>query len=734
MRIRTSTLPLVFLALSAVSWAALPRFWENFTREEMLAGVFSGVSLASDGALSLAPPLDLWFDTGQEYIFSMVRDRAGNLYVGTGAEGKVYRIDPEGKGSLYFESRELHVFALALDSSGTLYAGTSPEGRIYRLRGANDPEEFFDPEGTYIWAMVFDAEDNLYVGTGAGGVIYRVNREGQGTVFHVSGDSHVRCLRFEGKDLLAGTAPNGRVLRVDRRGRGFALVDTPYEEVHALAMDRFGTLYAAAASSKAPGSAPASAGEGVVTVSTTVTVVAGAGGAGSAPAAAGQGAGTATEGGEGRKRSGAAAVYAIGADGAVELLYSADGETAFDIVPGADGELQVATGPKGRLMTLRSGGRVAVVTDLPEEDASRLIVAGDDVYVGTINRGKVYRLRKGKAPSGTFESDTLDAGTVSTWGRIDWDTAGPVRGVALATRSGNTPRPDGSWSDWSPPCLEPGAAITSPRARYLQWRARFDGEASEGSLKGVRISYLQLNVRPRVTELTILPHGLALEKQPSMAASGFYTATAPADGQGLHAPRVRGREAQPLPPRQVLEAGARSFTWKAEDGNGDTLRYSLYLKGEAESEWKLLESGLCDTFYTLGTTALPDGTYRLKVVADDELSNPFDRSLVGERVSAPFVVAAAPPQIEILDWSVSGRRVEVRFRASVSTGVLHSAEVAVDGGPWRLLSPVDGIADSPREEYLVTTPELAAGEHRIGIRAGDRNGTTGTAGFVVAVP
>ncbi len=499
-------------------------------------------------------------------------------------------------------------------------------------------------------------------------------------------------------------------------------------------MDRFGTLYAVASSSKAPATAPVSAAEGVATVSTTVTVVASAGGASAAPAAAGQGAGAAAEGGEGGKRSGAAAVYAIGADGAVELLYSADGEMAFDAVPGGDGELRVATGPRGRLMTLGSGGRVAVVTDLPEEDAARLLVAGDEVYVGASNRGKVYRLRKGRAPSGTFESDALDAGTVSSWGRIGWDAAGSGRGIALATRSGNTPRPDGSWSDWSPPCLEPGAEITSPRARYLQWRAGFGGEAGEGSLKGVRISYLQLNARPRVTELKILPHGLALEKQPSLAASGFYSAEPPADGQSLHAPRARGRETQPLPPRQALEAGTRSFTWKAEDGNGDTLRYSLYLKGEAESEWKLLETGLFDTFYTLGTTALPDGTYRLKVVADDEPSNPFDKALVGERVSAPFVVAAAPPQLEILGRSVSGRRVEIRFRASVSAGALQSAEVAVDGGPWRLLSPVDGIADSPREEYLVTTPELAAGEHRIGIRAGDRNGTTGTAGFLVTVP
>ncbi|MBN2338207.1 MAG: hypothetical protein JXP48_06670 [Acidobacteria bacterium] len=734
MRIRKATLPAAFLALSISSWAAMPRFWENFTREELLQGSFSRVSLDPDGALSLAPPLDLWFDTGQEYIFSMVRDRAGNLYVGTGTEGKVYRIDPEGKGSLYFDSGELHVFALALDSSDTLYAATSPDGKVYRLRAANDPQEFCDPEEKYLWAMAFDPEDNLYLGTGAGGSIYRVNRAGEAALFYASGDSHVRCLMIEGKDLLAGTSPDGRVLRVDGRGRGFALADTPYEEVHALALDRFGTLYAVASSPKAPGAPPgtAPAGEGSAKVSTTVTVVATVSAGGSTAGGAGPAADTPPAETPKGKESAATAVYAIAPDGAVELLYSTAGEMAFDAAPGAGGALLLATGPKGRLLKIRSGGRPAVVTDLPEEDAVRLLAAGDDLYIGASNRGKVYRLRKGRAASGVFESDPLDAGIVSSWGRISWNASDGGRGVTLATRSGNTPRPDPSWSDWTS-YPEPGRQIQSPRARYLQWRAGFEGDGEEASLEGVRISYQQQNVRPRVTELKVLPHGLALEKQPSLASSGIYSVDVD-DGRSLHAPRRRGREDQPLPPRQALEAGVRSFTWKAEDDNGDPLLYSLYFKGEAESEWKLLGSDLVDTFYTLGTASLPDGTYRLKVVASDEPGNPFDRFLIGERVSAPFVVAGGPPSIEILARSVEGRRVEVRFRAGVSAGAVHSAEYSIDGGAWRLLSPVDGIADSPLEEYLMVTPELAAGEHLIGIRAGDRNGTTGTAGFVLTVP
>ena len=41
--------------------------------------------------------------------------------------------------------------------------------------------------------------------------------------------------------------------------------------------------------------------------------------------------------------------------------------------------------------------------------------------------------------------------------------------------------------------------------------------------------------------------------------------------------------------------------------------------------------------------------------------------------------------------------------------------------------------DSAVEEYRFVTPELSPGEHLRGIRAGDRNGTTGTAGVVILI-
>jgi hypothetical protein len=204
-----------------------------------------------------------------------------------------------------------------------------------------------------------------------------------------------------------------------------------------------------------------------------------------------------------------------------------------------------------------------------------------------------------------------------------------------------------------------------------------------------------------------------------------------ADGQSLNSPRVRGKEQNPMPPRQVLQPGFQSFTWKASDDNDDSLSYSIYFRGEGESDWKLLEKDLTDTFYTMDGTALPDGLYRLKIVASDAPSNAYGKALIGELISRPFVVSNATPVITITSHTINGRRAEVLFHARTGAGRIVSGEFSIDGGDWFLVNPTDGIADSADEDFQVATPDLTPGEHLIGLRASDGNGNTGTAKLIV---
>ncbi len=234
----------------------------------------------------------------------------------------------------------------------------------------------------------------------------------------------------------------------------------------------------------------------------------------------------------------------------------------------------------------------------------------------------------------------------------------------------------------------------------------------------------------------MLQSGIALQKTPSLQTGtvSVNLTSSGTDGPPLNAPRERGKEKQPLAPRQIIQPGAQSFTWKATDDNDDALEYSLYFKGDGESDWKLLEKKLTDTFFTLESASLPDGLYTLKVVASDAPSNPYGKFLIGELVSRPFVVTNSTPQLEVSRHRVDGKRVEVQFNATVTAGRIASAEFSIDGGEWFLVFPEDGIADSAQESFRITTPELSTGEHVIGLRAGDANGTTGTAKLVVRIP
>jgi hypothetical protein len=733
----------ILLALAVAAWAVTPQFWEDFSQEDLLRGSFNHVSLAPDGKLFLASAFDLVYDTGQAYIFSIVRDKAGNLYVGTGDEGKVFKIDPQGKGSLYFQSKELDVFALALDASGTLYVGTSPDGKVYRVSGPGQFTEFCNPENKYIWAMVFDDAGNLYIGTGPNGTIYKVDKSGKKTTFYTCSDNHVVCLtRGNNNNILAGTSPQGLIVEINPEGKGFTLMDTLLEEVHSIVFDRFGTIYAVASSMKAlsgtavsrqaasSGTKPATA-----SVTTTITVEAVAGIAEKSKEAK-----TVTAPGGGKESAGAkSAIFAITKDGSVETVYSSDQQIVFDAVVREDGSLLVATGPKGRLFSIDAAKQVTVLTDSPEEDSTRLLNAGDGIYIGSSNQGKVYKLRAQKAQTGTFESKTLDAKIVSSWGKMSWHTTNSSNSnIEISTRSGNTEKADNSWSDWSAPYDSSGRQVASPRARYLQWRATFKigSGASAEMLDKVQIAYLQQNLRPQVTGIEVLPYGIELQKQPSLAMSGLsmLVQASTSDGRSLNSPRERFKERQPLAPRQVLQPGAQSFVWKAVDDNEDSLEYSLYFKGEGESDWKLLEKKLTDTFYTLNAASLPDGAYKLKVVASDAPSNPYDKYLIGELVSNPFVIANASPQIEIMGSKVNGKKVEAQFRARAAIGRIATAEFSIDGGEWYLIFPIDGIADSAQEEYRIVTPELSPGEHLVGIRSSDGDGNSGTAKLIVKIP
>ena len=72
----------------------------------------------------------------------------------------------------------------------------------------------------------------------------------------------------------------------------------------------------------------------------------------------------------------------------------------------------------------------------------------------------------------------------------------------------------------------------------------------------------------------------------------------------------------------------------------------------------------------------------------------------------------------------------VRIVATDPGGNLAAAEVAVDSGDWQPLDPLDGVADSPEETYLLQiessgVADVTGGHRTIKVRVTDSAGNVG---------
>jgi len=711
--------------------ASTPTFWEVSTENEFLRGEIENLSIDSFGRLTLGPTAAPLYEANAPFVWTMITGPDGSVYAGSGNEGQVYRIDSSGKGSVFFDTEELEVHALAPAPGGGLYVGTSPNGKIYRVDAKGVGTVFFDPGDRYIWSLAVDRSGNVFAATGDKGIIYKITPDGKGTQFYATKATHVMTLAFDRDgQLLAGTESPGRVFRLDASGKPFVLLDSSYNEVHALRVDSRGNIYVAAVSGKpasAPDRTPAPPPTAAPTplsanVSTEITVV-----------AVGDAVVTSPQGSPNPPRAAAAATTAAGAlfrilpDGAWDLLWESRADTPYDVAIDADGTLLVATGNSGKIFrlsgdplqpTLIARANAQQVTGLLSQSEGRVLVA-------TSNPGKLLRLAGARADRGTYISDVRDAQTVALWGTIKWEAVTPSGSrLEISTRSGNTNTPDETWSDWSATYADrEGSSIASPRARYLQWRATLTaGKGEAPLLTSVTAAYLPRNLRPRVTSITVHPPGTVFQRpfpvDPEIA--GF-------EGD-LPDRRVNQPPSTSSPSlgRRVYEKGLMTFVWRAEDDNGDELSFDVFYRREGETSWKLLKRGMSDQILVWDTTSVPNGRYTIRIVASDLPSNSTSTALSGARESTAFVIDNVPPVITVTSVRRDNGRATIAFDVRDANSSVQKVEYSLDGDKWQSVYPKDGIADSRFEQFELVL-EGDAVSRGVTLRATDALNNTASA-------
>lgn len=699
---------ILILVSSAVnSWASEPAVWSVNSRADVLKGEAKGVSISETGAITLAPGLSEIFKTDQPYVWSSAVDRNGNVFLGTGSDGRIYRVAAaNGAGALFADLNELNVSAMAFGSGGELYAATSPDGKVYRIAANGTPEIFFEPNEKYIWSLAVMNDGSLAVGTGENGKIYRVRsaraNPANSLLFDTSETSIISLTTDQAGNLYAGTDGGGLVLRVSADGKLFALLDTPLREIHRVIVGRDNSIYALALSEAAAAPKPAP----------TVPV--------ENPNPAPEPVFTPEPPAKSRyDLTGAkSAIYRLTTDGNSDVIWNSANVTAFSIYANPNGNgVLVGTSDKGRIYGVSNDGRETLILQSDENQISTITTDGKNLLATSSNPGKLFRVGAETNSEGTYESSVLNARTNAAWGRIWWRSNGSV---VLQTRSGNTERPDETWSDWSQNYADQkGAQIASPTAKFLQWRAILKGAAT---LNEVSLAYLARNIAPEVLSIQILPTNVGLianppiQIDPNIELSGI-------DPTVFGLPPVAN-----IPPRRVYQRAARSLQWTAEDRNGDKLKYAVYYRAVNETNFKLLRDDLRENFLTVDGLSLADGRYVFKVQANDSPSNPATQILSGERVSEPIDIDNTAPVVSAVGAAqIVGERARVVFEASDSSSRLQRAEFSVNGGEWREVYADDGISDGQRERYTVEIALKDAGEYAITLRVFDANGNTGNA-------
>ena len=734
--IRTAVTALAVFSLVTFATAASPLFWHVSTQDDFLKGHVENLSIDATGTLLLGPLNEVVYEATTPFLWS-VSEVNDVFWLGSGNDGKVFRVENDQSAEMIFDSRQLNVHAVTALDTNSAFVGTSPEGSVFRVSRDEEATLVFDPEEEYIWAITpRDSSGYFYVGTGNPGRIYRVGTDGTVSLFYDTNTTHVLSLVL-GQDgnLIAGTGSPGRLFRISLTGEGFVLLDSPFDEIRSVRVAPDGILYAVAVSQAAGATSSSSAGSSApasstVTVSTSVTTSA-LNPTDSTSAASSSA--MSTQNSSGPQSGG---VYRIERDGVWDLVWESTVDVPYDVTfratinsrDATNYDLLIATGPDGKIFQVsESPVRVVLLARVPAQQVIQFVTATENNYhYVTANPGRLYRLTADKSSTGVYLSAVQDASTVATWGSLSWQARlPPGTSIELFTRSGNTEEPNEIWSAWSDAHVNStGSQITSPKARYIQWKAELRGIGAIPALHSVTTAYLPRNLPPAITTVTVHEPGIVFQ-QPFSGSDPPIAGLHIGDEPRQSASNASADTQQNPVGRQVFRKGLQSFEWTAEDANSDDLTFNVFYRSESDTAWNTLALELHESIFTWNTSSVPDGAYVFRVLASDALSNPPLLTLQGEISSPPFNVDNSPPEIIIDSRSSPGADLAFEFTVRDSHSPIERVEFSVGTLDWRVLYPADGIPDSLVEQFRLTLDSIDDGT--LVIRATDAMGNTVTA-------
>jgi hypothetical protein len=690
----------ILFLLTATALAAKVETWRHEGTTAFTKAQRDRVVLSDAGRLRLGQSVTALGKLEAARVWDLARTGNGTLFAATGNEGKVFRRDPGADWTVAFDSADSQVLSLVSLPDGRIFAGTGPSGSVVEVTDAKHPASRPDPGVLYVWDLAADGAGNLYAATGPTGQLWKRAPGGAWSLLLDSKHPHLLCVAV-GPDgsVYAGSDGEGLIYRVAPDGKASVVYDAPQNEVRALLVAPDGSIYAGTAA-EAGGSGgsgrsgsqfstaanlPATPASDKVQVATQKP-----------PLPADEPARSSSFGTAAPKPTAAGenVVYRISLDGVPREIFRH--KALVFALAWRDDRLYVGTGPEGLLFEIRDQGRESAPVARVDH-GQILALLGDPkegLLLGAGDPGAVLRLEPGYVASGTITSEILDARLISRFGSIAWKADRPEgTSVAIQVRTGNVGEPDATWSSWSAPQDDSAVArALVPPGRFAQYRVTLATSKPEQTpeLRSLAIRYQTGNLPPEIARLDV----------PDLAQG---------DGASKQA-------------RLTLR-------WDATDPNGDDLTYTLHFRKDGWPDWiPLGDAPLTETNLTWDTTAVPAGTYRIRLTASDRPSNSPAEALTRERVSEPFLVDHQAPVVTVTP-APGGAVATIRDDL---TRIVKAA-YALDGGEWLPVFPDDGLFDTLTETIPLPLPGLKAGTHVLMVRAYDAAGNVGAGDLVLTI-
>ncbi|MDP2933605.1 MAG: hypothetical protein Q8N81_05770, partial [bacterium] len=159
-----------------------------------------------------------------EHIFRLAIDSGGNLLAGiSGDKCRLLRYDGK-KLETVFEpepNQASYIFAITLDKAGNIFLGTGPKGQVWKLDNkCRNPQLIYTCQDKNVMCLIIGKDGFIYAGTDTRGLVYKISVEKKNaSILYDSGENEITDLLFDSSGNLYAAATSYKSIKAQLKGR-----------------------------------------------------------------------------------------------------------------------------------------------------------------------------------------------------------------------------------------------------------------------------------------------------------------------------------------------------------------------------------------------------------------------------------------------------------------------------------------------------------------------------------